>query len=487
MARLTRYIGEAAANRTARDSLLQLAVQVSIVPAGIAILLYLTRRLGPAAYGEYATVMAVIVWIEFVITSLLGRATIKLVAEASRPLAEAAALVRLAGAIGGIGTVFVLLFARQLSNLLGNAELTGLFQLASIDVVLFAAGSAYVAAIAGLGRFGRRAVAMSLRWPLRLALSILLIEMGLGVTGAIWGVIGASIGELVLCAACCPLPIWTVSILPHRLFFAEAMPLFGAAVALRTLDGGDLLMLRALGASSAEAGAYAAAMNLAMLPGMLAMAVGPVLISTIVRLRLANREDEITGLGARILNLSAWTVPPTMAVCLASPTIVSICFGSSFESAAKILQILAWAGLARMVISIASALLVGYGQSSSVWRVCAPVVPLAVLGYAILIPLAGALGAAWATAAASLVGVWFALRAVHRHLSVEWPAQTLVALSLCTAAIAVAGWVWPRGGVAAIAYVVGAATLSFVAMMLASPSTARSAATPSPIVPDANA
>ena len=104
-----------------------------------------------------------------------------------------------------------------------------------------------------------------------------------------------------------------------------------------------------------------------------------------------------------------------------------------------------------------------------------------------LIPLAGASGAAWATAAASLVGVWFALRAVHRHLSVRWPPQTLVAMSLCTATIGGAAWVWPRGGVAAIAYVVGAAAFSLVAMWLASRSAARSAAAPSPIVPDANA
>src|SRR5688572_1675715 len=137
MARLTGYIGEAAANRTARDSAMQLAVQIAIVPAGIAVLLYLTRRLGPAAYGEYATVMAVIVWIEFAITSLLSRATIKLVAEASRPLAEAAALVRLAAAIGGIGTVLVLLFAGPFSSLLGNARLVPLFQWASIDITLF--------------------------------------------------------------------------------------------------------------------------------------------------------------------------------------------------------------------------------------------------------------------------------------------------------------------------------------------------------------
>ena len=39
---------------------------------------------------------------------------------------------------------------------------------------------------------------------------------------------------------------------PHGVFFAEAMPLLGAALTLRALDGGDLLMLRSLRDDSAE-------------------------------------------------------------------------------------------------------------------------------------------------------------------------------------------------------------------------------------------
>jgi O-antigen/teichoic acid export membrane protein len=465
----------------------QLAVQISIVPIGAAILLYLTRRLGPSTYGEYATVMIVVVWIEFALGSLLNRAIVKIVSQASAPPDAAAAMVRLAAALGLCAAALLWLLASPIARLMADQSLAPLFALASIDVPLFVGGSAYVAAITGLGWFGRRAIVTSLRWPLRLTLSVLFIESGLGAKGALWAVIGASIGELVACALICPLPLWRRFQLPRHLLLGEALPLFGAALSLRVLDGGDLLMLRIFGGTAADSGAYAAAMNLAMLPGLFAVAVGPVLMATMAQLRLTNRTAEIGRLASLVLQIGAWLLPPAVAICLASSAIITYCLGSAFEPATRLFQVLLWAGLARMAISIAGLMLAGGGRSSWAWWASAPLVPLALLGYVALIPLAGPLGAAWATTVASVAGVGLSVRAICRHFNARCPRRTIAAVCVSTLAIATPAGIFSLDGLGAFAYVVGAAVFSLVALWLDSMRSTLAVSSAPSIAPDANA
>jgi O-antigen/teichoic acid export membrane protein len=463
-----------------------LAVQMTIVPIGATLLIYLTRRLGPSAYGQYATVMAVLVWIEFAIVSFLNRAIITFVAHARTPVDTAAAMVRLAAMMGCLSAGLMWLCGPLIANGLGDALLAPLFALASIDVALFVTGSAYAAAITGLGRFGRRALAMSFRWPLRLGLSVLLVEAGYGAEGALWAVIGASIGEIVAGALCCPLPIWRGAPVPRRVFLGEAMPLLGAAMVLRALDGGDLLMLRAFGAAAAESGAYAVAMNLAMLPGMGAAAVCPILMASMVQLRVAGRELQMRQFGSTVIRLGVWLLPPAAAVCVASPAIVSFCFGRSYAPSARLFQVLLWAGLARLAISAAGAMLAGAHSSIWAWRVSAPMLPLALIGYVTLIPQFGAIGAAGATALASLAGVALSVQALRRRLDVRLSSSTIIAACLSSVAVAALGRLWPFDGVGAFIYVFGAAAFSFAAAWLDASRASMSAGRASSIATDAN-
>ncbi len=458
MASTSNFADHSPRRRTLYGSASQLAVQLTILPIGVVVLAYLTRRLGPSTYGDYATVMTVLVWVEFALTSLLTRAIIKFVAHAQDALGTAAAMVRASAVLGACSTALVWMLSPWIALALGDQALRPLFALGSLDVALFVIGSAYVAAIAGLGRFGRRAAATSLRWPFRLGLAILLIESGFGVRGALWAVIGASLGEIVICVIACPLPWRRMAPTPRRPFLAEAAPLLGVAMTLRLLDGGDLLMLRWFGATPGEVGSYALAMNLAMLPGLGAAAVCPVLMASIVRLRAAGRERELRQLALSVVQLAAWLIPPTVALCLASHTIVPYCFGSSFEPAARLFQVLLWAGLARMAISVAGVMLAGAGPSSWAWRVSYPLLPLALVGYISLIPRYGALGAAWATALTSLLGVGLSALSLRRRLDARLPSRTGVAVGLSSAIIAGLAGIGAPGGLQALAYVAGEAS-----------------------------
>jgi O-antigen/teichoic acid export membrane protein len=188
-----------------------------------------------------------------------------------------------------------------------------------------------------------------------------------------------------------------------------------------------------------------------------------------VQLRSAGLANDIRQLTSAVLHVGAWFVPPAVSACLASPAIISVFFGSEFESATHLFQVLLWAGLARMAVSIVTVLLAGAGQSSWAWEISAPLVPLAVLGYVILIPIAGAMGAAWATALASLAGVWLSVRALSRNFGARCPARTIAMACLSSLVIAALAWAWPFEATGALVYVVGVAVFSFAAMWLTLP------------------
>jgi O-antigen/teichoic acid export membrane protein len=205
-------------------------------------------------------------------------------------------------------------------------------------------------------------------------------------------------------------------------------------------------------------------MNLAMLPGMCAAAIAPVLMSTMAQLRSARQEAEIVRLSSLVLQICAWLLPTAVAICLASPAIISYSFGTAFEPATRLFQVLLWAGLARMAITIAGVMLAGGGRSSWAWWTSAPLVPMAILGYVSLIPLAGSLGAAWATALASFAGVVLSVRALRRQFDARCSRRTIAAVGLSCLAVAATASVLPLDGLRSFAYVVGAGAVSLAAL-----------------------
>ncbi len=53
-----------------------------LLPTGLLIVSILTRRLGPAGYGQFALAATLVAWIEWSITAALARPTVKFIGEA---------------------------------------------------------------------------------------------------------------------------------------------------------------------------------------------------------------------------------------------------------------------------------------------------------------------------------------------------------------------------------------------------------------------
>jgi O-antigen/teichoic acid export membrane protein len=408
-----------------------------LIPTGLLTAAYLARRLGPGAYGLFTVAAAVTAWIEWSIAALFSRATVKLVADASdwRPVgstivsAQLALSLALALALWGLAPVA--------AGLLGDAGLAPLLRLFALDIPLFTLAQAHRNILVGLGGFTDRALAAAARWISRLIFTVLLVELGWSIYGAILACIAASAVELAV-ARWKVRPGWSPrAALEARRLWGYAAPLVASALALRAFDRLDLMTLSALGGTPAQAGHYAAAQNLAILPSLFALAFSPLVISSLTRALRHGDVEQARRMGRDALRAVLLLLPFAAAVSGAAREIVVLVFGPGFAPAGPLLSLLIFGAVAMVLISVATSILIAAEQPGLALRFTGPLPFVALGGYVMLVPRLGPIGAALGTAgcaAAASLGLFVAVHRVFRAT----PAAATVMRSILLSALAYA-------------------------------------------------
>jgi len=300
---------------------------------------------------------------------------------------------------------------------------------------LFGLVQAHVNALIARSRFRERARARALRWTARLVLIVAFVEAGLSVTGAILGSLGASLAELIVARSLVKPSLGGGHAPPLARLWSYAVPLFLSSIGTRVL-GFDLVALKALGASATDAGFYAAALSLSMVPNLLALSIGPLFLATLVRLRAADRDDEVRALTREALR-GVLLLAPFAAIGLgARADVARFVFGSAFVASAPLLVPLVLASLSMLTLALMTAALTAAGRLRLTAKLTLPMPLLAIAGYALVVPRAGIEGAAWVTATVALSGCLASLVAVARILG-AWPALVTLARVACVGAV---GW-----------------------------------------------
>ena len=417
-----------------------------LLPTGVLTAAFLTRRLGPEGYGLFTLAAILVSWVEWSITSVFARATIKFIGEAQdwRPVGATVTRLHL---LASSGSTFLLwLLAPLIARLLNEPALATYLRLFALDIPLFCLAHAHRNILIGIGSFRERALASTGRWIARLLLIVFLVELGLSVPGAIVGSIGASIVELVIGRFYVRPSLFRPSTFPARQLWAYAVPLLLFAMSLRLFDKLDLLALKVLGGTVAQAGIYGAAQNLALVPGIFALSFSPLLLSTLSRVL---REGEVTL--AREMSRDAMRVvvgllPFAALTAGAAPEIVDLILGSSFSAAAPLLAVLIFGALALLMISVTTAILTAAGRPGWTFALTGPLVPLAIIGHLLLIPRFGAIGASAVTALGAGLGALASVLAVHRLWRVLPPIATLLRSGLVAVVAYAVARLWPTPG-----------------------------------------
>lgn len=420
---------------------------VLVLPTGLVITVFLTRRLGPELYGLLALVMILVSWVESIITSIFGRATIKFVggAEDWRPVG--ATVVRLY-LMSGVGAMFLLwILATPIATLLNEPGLVACLYLLAFDIPLFSLACAHRNILVGTGGFQQRALVSAGRWIVRLVLIVLLVELGLSVSGAILGSVGASLAELVIARFYVRPSLFRRSNFPIRQVWGFAVPLFLSTLSLLFYSKLDLFALKVLRGTTAQVGIYGAARNLVRLPSIFAFSFSPILLSTLSRMLRDGESHPAREMGRHAMRLVIMLLPLAGLAAGAALEIVGLIFGPLFLPAAPLLARLIFGAMALVMISVSAAILTAADKPGLTFAVTGPMLPLAIAGHWILIPRLGSVGASLVTTVVAGLGAIVAVLLVYRVWRILPPAGTLLrSILVCVLAYALATF-WSTPGV----------------------------------------
>jgi O-antigen/teichoic acid export membrane protein len=417
-----------------------------ILPTGFITAVFLARRLGPADYGLFALASMIIVFVEWCCTAIYSATAVKFISEAGPQWRSVAAAVgRLYLLTGALAAAMLELLAGPLAQLLSEPTMAAHLRLFALDIPIACLSSANINVLLGRGFFRKRAAVSAGRWLSRLLLIILCVEAGFAVAGAIAGTIGASLVELAVSWYLVRPRLFAPSSFPARKLWGFAVPLFLNALCLR-LFRLDMFALKALGAAAAQVGFYGAATNLSIPPSLLSASLSPSLLSTLSGL-LGEGETERAGqIGGTAMRSVFWLLPFAALAAGSSAEIVRFIYGPTFLPAGPLLSLLIFGAVGMHAVSVANALLTAGHRPGLNLLLTAPLVPLSVAGYLLLIPVLGGLGAALVMAGGACLAGFGSIALVCRVWRVPWPVGDALKCLVCSAAAYGAAVAWPAPG-----------------------------------------
>lgn len=422
-----------------------LASEGLVLPTGLILSALLARTLGPDGYGVFALAMSIAGGVEWGIGSFLSRATVATIG-ASDTLRTAGAVLRWYLMGGLLAGTAVWLAAAPLAGAMDEPRVRTCLTILAFEMPLVALATGCRAILTGRGLFTRRAAAGAVRWVARLAGIGLLVAFGFSLTGAIVGSVMAAAVTLIVSWVLAGRPIPATS--PVRLtgFWRVAASAFVLAMSLRLLDRLGLVALKFFGGSATDAGWYAAAQNFATAPGLFAVAFSPLLLATLTRMVSRGDHDAARSLGRDALRAVMLSVPVLVLIAGSAGEIVRLIYGASFAPAAQLAWpfLIAAAGIS--FIAVTSAVLTAAGHAREMSRSAWPILPTALIGYALVVPRAGAAGAAIVTCAATILGATLLLVSTRMLWRIAPPVSSCIrALGVAVAAYLLAVW-WPTPG-----------------------------------------
>lgn len=384
-----------------------------LLPTGLITAGFLSRQLGPEGYGLFTLAAVILSWIEWGTSSMLLRTTIKFISETRNWQPVMATVLQQHLWLGTGATLLLCLFAMPIAQLMNERSLAPYLWLFAPQILFFNLARAHRTTLTGLGRFSEQAIAGASRWIARLGLIVLFVSLGWSIWGAILGSVAATFVELAVSRCYVQLPLFHPNAIPAWKLWNHAVPMTLYSLATQLYSKLDLLWLKGLGGTAEQAGFYGAAQNLALIPGLFAMAFAPVLLSTLGRIRKAGELDSAKTLGRNAMRLALLILPLGAIAAGAAPEIVRFIFGNQFLAAAPLLGLLIFGALAQVMTSVASVILVAADRPNWTAILTLPLLPIVCFAHGLIIPRWGAIGAASVTTGTISLSTIMTLIAVY--------------------------------------------------------------------------
>lgn len=416
-------------------------VATGLITAGI-----LSRELGPAAYGMLGLTVTTVFLVELIITAGFKRSTEKLVAtnRVWQPIASGALRFQLMIAL--IAALLIVLLSPVLADLLKARELEGYLCVYSISLPVGAGVGIFQSVLIGLGRYRAGALLMAAYWLLRLILILAAATIHLTVTAVLLANISASAIILVFSQAVTRVRVSERPGIPLKRFLGIAWPLSLFVGACSFLGSIDLMFVKRFATLPEEVGFYSAAQNLAIVPGLVAGALSPLLLSKLSNLT-HNGESEIAATLIRNSQRIVICLMPFAALAAGSASeIMLLIYGSAYPAAGPLLVFLLFGAMADSLRTVSVFTLFAKDNHRSILVIVLPFIPLAPVAYYLWLPGGDAVSAAIISCSISWIIAGFFLIAIFRQDSI-YPSLQMVCRCMIAGGL---GWAaagaWPADG-----------------------------------------
>lgn len=406
---------------------------------GFLALMYFTRTLTPETLGIFFMFQAVLAMVGLPADFGLREAVVKRASERANPrgagsLLTTAALLKLAP----IALVVVALYVgrRQMDEYLG-APLVG-FLIAAILLQQYS--DLLMKALQGELRVGETATLQFLERVIWAGTASILIYIGLGLSGLIYGLLAGYVALFVTSWWKLTIPVGRPSIQDARSLLDYAKYDFLTSIGSLTHNWMDVFLI-GLFLTQVDVSVYEVSWRLTTVAALFSGPIGIAMFPHISSLNSVGDRDQIERLIPRVLTAGLlFVIPMVFGVILVGKPMLGVLFGSEYRAGYMVLVVLMAGKAVETILRIFSRLLHAIDKPNLGARGALVGVVTNVGLNVLLIPVLGILGAAIATGLSLIcslaVHAWY----VREFLSLDLPYRTA---GWCTgAAIVMAGVLW---------------------------------------------
>jgi stage V sporulation protein B len=396
--------------------------------------IWLGRYLGPASYGIYGVIIALMTAINLTQIAGLPQAVAKFIAEDERK-ADSVLKSGLILQIGStlIASMVLLLFAVPLAKLLKDVSLVPYIQASAAIFPLYGVYALYLNFYNGLHFFKIQAM-MNIIYSVAKLVSIVGLVYFFHVYGAILGFI---ISPFVALLFWIRIPKNKQPQFPYKRIILFSLPLIGVAVFLNLLQSMDLLFVKALLHSNKDTGFYTASQNISRLPFYGVIALGSVLFPSISRTVSQKLEEETRSIIGKSLRFSFLILlPSTLLVSATSLSIINLLYSSAYNPGAGALSILVIGSGFFTLFSILTTIMSSSGSPNTAFVFSVLGVVITSILCLVLIPLFGIKGAAFSTSIGSLLITIIAFFWVYKKFKIFLAKKSLLKIIFASVIIA---------------------------------------------------
>ncbi len=416
------------------------------LPTGIITAAILSRKLGPELYGVLSVVCFVIIFIETAVTIGFERAAVKLTAETSRWETAAAGVLR-GQLITSIAAALVVVAAAPVAAVwLQTDDIAFYLRIYAVGIPVAGMAKVHQAILVGRGFFGLRAWLNGGYWVIRLALIIALVQIRPSVTAVIAANI-LSVAAVLVAARTYVKPV-LFSLNPDMGFknlWEYTWPLYFFTLCIHLSHAMDLMFVKS-GLPADNAGFFAAAKNLAIVPGLVTLGIAPVLLSKLSGLLAEDEKAQAGDLLDRSIRFVVCLLPFAGMSAGAAGEVVQLIYGKDFMPTAPLLVVLIFGAVGLTLTQVNAAGLIAAGKTRLPLCILGPIVPLSVIAYVQCTAWFGVIGVAIVTTVASVLTATLTVLAVRRAWNVQPQISLWVKTGMLTVIAFMAAQMWETLG-----------------------------------------